>query len=73
MENLLGRYVCGVLRCTKVHKDSQTNDQRTALKKLRKLEDEMVLLANKGNITVAIKREDYINKMMEMLETTTFR
>ena len=57
--------MCGILRHAKVPKSNLTNDQRTALKELRGLEDEVILPADKGNITVMM-RCDYDGKMEEM-------
>ena len=46
-------------------------EQRTALKELRGLEDEVILPADKGNATVMMRRCDYDKKMEEMLRTGT--
>ena len=47
---LRGR-VYGTLRHAKVPRSNLTKDQRTALKELRGLEDEVILPADKGNTT----------------------
>ena len=47
---LRGR-VYGTLRHAKVPQSNLTKDQRTALKELRGLEDEVILPADKGNTT----------------------
>ena len=49
-----------------------TKEQRTALKELRGLEDEVILPADKGNATVTVRRCDCDGKM-EMLGTGTYR
>jgi len=59
---------CYLKPCTT--KDTQ---QRTALKDLRGLEDEVILPADKGNVTVMMRRCDYDGKMEEMLGTGTYR
>ena len=48
-----------------------TKEQRTALKELRGLEDEVILPVDKGNATVMMRRCDYDGKMEEMLGTGT--
>ena len=40
-----------------------TRDQRTALKELRGLEDQVILPADKENVTVVMRRCDYDRKM----------
>ena len=50
-DDLRGR-VCGILRRAKVPRSNLTKDQRTALKELRRLEDEMILPADRENETV---------------------
>ena len=47
-----GDVVCGILRRAKVPRSNLTKDQRTALKELRGLEDEVILPADRGNETV---------------------
>ena len=71
-ENLRGQ-VCGILRRAKLPKDNLTVRQRMALKKLRALEDEMVLPADKGNATVIMAKEDYDTKLRRMLESSTYK
>ena len=46
-------------------------EQRTALKELTGLEDEMILPADKGNATMMM-RCDYNGKIEEMLGTGTY-
>ena len=53
--DLRGR-VCGILRRAKVPRSNLTKEQRTALKELRGLEDEVILPADKGNATVMMRR-----------------
>ena len=56
-DDLRGR-VCGILRRAKVPTRSNlTKEQRTALKELRGLEDEVILPADKGNATVMMTQE----------------
>ena len=54
-DDLRGR-VCGILRRAKVPRSNLTKEQRTALKELRGLEDEVILPADKGNATVMMRR-----------------
>ena len=49
-----------------------TRKQRTALKELKGLKDEVILPADKGNATVMMRRCDYDGKMEEMLGTGTY-
>ena len=49
-----------------------TRDQRTALKELRGMENEVIPPADKGNATVMIRRCTYDRKMEEMLGTSTY-
>ena len=63
--------VCGILRHAKMLRSNLTRDQRTALKQLRGVEDEVILQADKGNVTV-VMRCDYNGKMEEMLGTGTY-
>ena len=44
----LGGRVCGILRCAKVPRIILTKNQRTVLKELRGLEDEVILPATRG-------------------------
>lgn len=71
-DDLRGR-VCGILRRAKPPRDNLTREQRTALKELKDLKEELILPADKGNATVVMRREDYHTKMMGMLETNTYR
>ena len=57
-DDLRGR-VCGILRRVQVPKSNPTKDQRTVLKELKGLEDEVTLPAEKGNTTVMRRRCDY--------------
>ena len=71
-EDLRGR-VCGILRRARLPKDNLTREQRTALKELMDLEDEVILPADKGNATVMMKKEDYGTKLRGVLGTTTYK
>ena len=42
------------------------------MNELRELKDEVILPADKGNVTVVMKRGDYNAKTKELLETTTY-
>ena len=55
-----------------VPRSNLTKEQRTALKELRGLEDEVTLPAEKGNATVMMRRCDYDGRMEEMLGTGTY-
>ena len=70
-DDLRGR-VCGILRRAKVPRSNLTREQRTALKELKGLKDEVILSADKGNATVMMRRCDYDGKMEEMLGTGTY-
>ena len=70
-DDLRGR-VCGILRRAKVPRSNLTKEQRTALKELRGLKDEVILPADKGNATVMMRRCNYDRRMEEMLETGTY-
>ena len=70
-DDLRGR-VCGILRRAKVPRSNLTKQQRTALKELRGLEDEVILPADKRSATVMM-RCDYDGKMEEMLGTAEGR
>ena len=62
------------MRSARLPKDNIKKDHRRALRKLRDLEDEVILPADKGNATVVMKRSDYDEKMRGMLDdTTTYR
>ena len=65
--------VCGILRLAKVLRSNLMKEQRTALKKLRGIEDEVILPVDKGNSTMTMRRCDYNGKMEEMLGTGTYR
>ena len=69
-DDLRGR-VCGILRRAKVPRSNLTKEQRTALKELRGLEDEVILPADTENATVMMRGCDYDGKM-EMLGTGTY-
>ena len=60
-DDLCGR-VCGILSRARLLKDNLTREQRMALKQLRELKKRR-LLANIGNGTVVMRREDYNTKM----------
>ena len=64
--------VCRILRRAKVPRSNLTKEQRTALKELRGLEDEVFLPADNGNVTVKMRKCDYDGKMEEMLGTGTY-
>ena len=66
-------WVCGILRRAKLPKDNLTVRQRTAVKELRALEDEVVLPADKGNAMVIMTKEDYDTKLRRMLESSTYK
>ena len=68
----LCEWVRGILRHAKLPKDDLTKEQRKALKELRQI-DELILLADKGNATVLMTRENYDTKMRGMIETATYR
>ena len=46
-------------------------DHQKGLKEVRSLEDEVILPADKGNVTVVMRRSDYDEKMRGMLDDTT--
>lgn len=48
-------WVCGILGHAKVPRSNLTRDQRTALKELMELEDELIVPADKGNATVMMR------------------
>ena len=54
-----------------VQRSNLTRDQRTVLKELRGLEND-VFPVDKANVTMVIRRCDYDGKMEEMLETGTY-
>ena len=66
------RQVYRIQRHTKVLRSNLTWDQRTALKVLRRLEDQVILLVNKWDATVMMRRCNYDGKMEEMLRTCTY-
>ena len=70
-DDLRGR-VCGILRHAKVPRTNLTKDQRTVLKELKVLKDEVILPADKGNATAMMKRCDYDGKREEMLGTGNY-
>ena len=43
----LQKWVCGILKHVKVSRNNLTSDQRTVLKELKELQDEVILLADK--------------------------
>ena len=59
-------------RCVKVPRSNLTKEQRTVLKELRGIKDEVILPADKGNATVMMGRCDYDEKMEEMLGAGTY-
>ena len=66
--------VCGILRSSKLPKDNITKEQRLAVKEMRTWKDEVILLADKGNATVVMKRSDYNGKILQLLgDPTTYR
>ena len=69
--DLRGR-VCGILRHAKVPRSNLMREQRTALKELKGLKDEVILPADKGNMTVMMRRCNYDGKMEEMMGTGTY-
>ena len=68
-----GDVYVGPMRCAKVPMNNLTKDQRTVLKELKGLKDEMILPADKGNATVMMRRCDYDRKMEEILGTGTYK
>ena len=62
------------MRSTWLPKDNMKKDHWRALKKLRDLEDGVILPADKGNATVDMKRSHYGEMVRGMLDdTTTYR
>ena len=51
----LQRRVCGILKRVKVPRSNLTKNQRIALKELKGLKDELILPADKGNVTVIMR------------------
>ena len=50
-----------------------SQQQRIALRELKLMENVMILPADKVNATVLMTREEYNNKMEELLNTGTYR
>ena len=69
--DLRGR-VCGLIRRAKLPKDNLSKDQRKALKDLERLDDVVILPADKGNATVLMMKDDYDSKLMGMLGSDTY-
>ena len=68
-------HVCGALRRAQPPKDNLIRKQRMALKELKVMDDVVILPADtcKRNATVILKKEKYHEKMIGMLETTTYK
>ena len=48
-------------------------EQRMAMKELKPMEDEVIPPAGKGNATEILEKEKYHEKMIGMLEITTYK
>ena len=63
-----------ILASNKVPPSNITKDERKAIKDLAKEDSIMVIQADKGNCTVVLDKEEYIEKANEMLaDTNTYR
>lgn len=69
--DLRGR-ICGFLTHAKLPRSNLTKDQRAALKELEELKDEVILPAEKGNVTAVMMKCDYKDKMEGLLKTNTY-
>ena len=69
----LWRRICSILRQARQPKDNLTKNQKEALKKLRRMKDQVFLPADKGNATVMMRREEYKAKMRVLIESATYR
>ena len=66
--------VCGILRSSKLPKDNITRSQRVALREMKGWDEQVILLADKGNVTVVMERSDYDENVMGLLsDTTTYK
>lgn len=65
--------VCGILRKAKPPEDNMTRQERMALKELQKMEDVVILPADKGNATVLMNKDEYTTKMKDTLDTPTYK
>jgi len=63
---------CGVLQKDKIPKDNMSIEQRRALRDLSKVQDMVILPADKGNATGVTNQESYFSKLTSMVNTTTY-
>ncbi|XP_046393594.1 uncharacterized protein LOC124161325 [Ischnura elegans] len=65
--------VARVLRAAKPPKPNTTAEKRKALKRLRENKNILVLPADKGSATVLITKEEYEQKICDILKDTTYK
>lgn len=65
--------VSKALHKAKLPKMNLNREMLRAVKGLRRFEDIVILPADKGNATVVMDREEYVEKMNSMLDNTTYR
>ena len=64
--DLQGR-ISGIIRRAKLPMDNLSKEHRKVLKSMKKMEDVVVLPADKGNTTVVMNKKDYCMKIEGML------
>ena len=69
--SLLHPSLCGILRRTMPPKRNITREQEKALGDLQEM-NEIILPADKGNMTVVMSKADYHQKMMDLIATPTY-
>ena len=62
-----------LLRKAKVLKHNLTNQERVGLAQLKKDKDRVILTADKGVAMVVMDKEEYVNKVQELLAQPAYR
>ncbi|XP_076247886.1 LOW QUALITY PROTEIN: uncharacterized protein LOC143187549 [Calliopsis andreniformis] len=73
MANEVRRLTINALKLAKTPKSNLTKAERKALLELKQRKDILILPADKGNMTVIINKDEYIDKVHNLLNDETYR
>ncbi|XP_076396721.1 uncharacterized protein LOC143265924 [Megachile rotundata] len=71
--NEIRRLTTNTLKSAKAPTSNLTKSEQKALQDIRKRKDILILPADKGNMTVIMDRNEYVKKVHDLLDNTTYR
>ncbi|XP_076390580.1 uncharacterized protein LOC105662853 [Megachile rotundata] len=71
--NEIRRLTTNTLKSAKTPTPNLTKSEQKALQDIRKRKDILILPADKGNMTVIMDRNEYVKKVHDLLDNTTYR